>query len=418
MSSNVMHPTVAPPINRLPLWVIILTCATIAGVGMGVRQSMGLYLTPLSADLGLGREAFSIAIAISNITWGVTAPFIGAVSDKYGTGRVVMFGAVCTVVGLWLMYSATSDIDLFVSGVFLGFGVAGAGVNSLVGAVARAAPVEQRTAAIATLGMGSGVGMLIALPYTHVLMAQFGWKTSLAILAATALIILPLAWPVSGRPPDRDAGVAKQSFSEALREACTYRSFWLLNAGFFVCGFHVVFYAIHLPSFVVDQGLDPMVAVIGLILVGVGNLAGTYLSGQWGKRRSKKFGLSIIYIGRSAVFLGFLFLPINEATVMLFSGLLGLFWLSTIPLTSGLVSTFFGPAWMTMLYGIVFFFHQIGSFLGAWMGGRVFDATQSYDIMWWVSVGLGVFAALIHLPIRENEVPGRGMSETPLEAGT
>jgi len=399
----------AQPIDRLPLWVVILTCATIAGIGMGVRQAMGLYLKPMSDDLGLGREAFSIAVAIANITWGVTAPFAGAISDKYGTGRVVVFGALMTVAGLWLMYSATSDIHLFVSGVCLGFGVAGAGINALVGAVGRAAPPERRTSAVATLGMGSGIGILIAMPYTHILMELLGWKASLAILSATALIILPLAWPLSGRPPVSTSTVKPQTLSEALREAFSHPSFWLLNAGFFVCGFHVVFYAIHLPPFVADKGLDPMIGVIGLMVVGVGNLIGTYLSGQWGRRQSKTLGLSFIYLGRAVVFLGFIFLPINGPTVIVLSGLLGLFWLSTIPLTSGLVATFFGPAWMTMLYGIVFFSHQVGSFLGAWLGGRIFDQMQSYDAMWWISMGLGVFAALIHLPIREREVPGRAI---------
>lgn len=407
------------PIDRLPLWVIILTCATIAGIGMGVRQSMGLYLKPLSDDLGLGREAFSMAIAIANIVWGITAPFSGAVSDKYGTGRVVVFGAVTTVVGLWLMFTAKSELHLFISGIFLGFGVAGAGINALVGAVARAAPPENRTSAVASLGIGSGIGILIALPYTHVLMATFGWQTSLAILAATALVLLPLAWPVSGRPAERSAGAmasgAHQSLSAALREAFAHPSFWLLNAGFFVCGFHLVFYAVHLPPYVADLGFDPMVAVLGLTAVGIGNLVGTYVSGQWGQRYSKKFGLTIIYLARSAVFLCFLFLPVTPTLVIVLSGVLGLLWLSTIPLTSGLVVTFFGPKWMTMLYGIVFFSHQVGSFLGAWLAGRLYDQTHSYDAMWWISVALGLFAALIHIPIREQEVPRAAPVAVPAE---
>lgn len=403
--------TSTPPIERLPLWVIILTCATIAAIGMGVRQAMGLYVKPLSNDLGLGIEAFSMAVAIANIVWGMTAPFSGAVSDRYGTGRVVVFGGLTTVVGLWLMYTAATEYQLYISGVFLGFGVAGAGINALVGAVGRAAPPEERTAAVARLGIGSGIGMLVALPYTHLLIEQFGWKTSLAILAATALLILPLAWPVSGRPrlaANRTAAEIErdnQTLGSALREAFAYPSFWLLNAGFFVCGFHVVFYAVHLPSYVASQGFDPMIAVIGLTVVGVGNLIGTYISGQWGRKYSKKWGLTFIYLGRAVVFLGFLFLPVTPILVIWLSACLGLFWLSTIPLTSGLVATFFGPRWMTMLYGIVFFSHQLGSFLGAWLAGRLYDQTQSYDIMWWISVGLGVFAALIHMPIREAEVP-------------
>lgn len=403
--------TTSPPIERLPLWAVILTCATIAAIAMGVRQAMGLYLKPISDDLGLGREAFSMAIAIANLVWGMTAPFVGGVADKYGTGRVVVFGALTTALGLVLLYTATSDVHLFISGMFMGFGVAGAGISSLVGAVARNATPDQRTSAIASLGIGSGVGVLVALPYTHLLIELFGWKTSIVILAATVTIILPLAWPVSGRPKPANArpggalGMAEsQSLGAALREAMAYPSFWLLNAGFFVCGFHVVFYAVHLPAYVADQGLDPIIAIISLTVVGIGNLIGTYIAGQWGRQHSKKWGLSLIYLGRAFVFLCFIFVPISGPLVIVVSGILGLFWLSTIPLTSGLVATFFGPRWMTMLYGIVFFSHQVGSFLGAWLAGRIYDQMQSYEMMWWISVALGVFATLIHLPIREAEV--------------
>ncbi len=394
----------APPIERMPLWAIILTAATIASIGMGIRQAMGLYLKPISDDLGLGREAFSMAIAIANIVWGLAAPFTGAISDKLGCGRVVMFGALTTAVGLWLLHGATSDTHLFVSGIFLGFGIAGTGINALVGAVGRASPPDRQASAVARIGIGSGVGALVALPYTHILIENFGWQTSLVVLATTALIALPLAWPVSGRPYKSAETTKPQSVGEALREAFAYPSFWLLNAGFFVCGFHVVFYAVHLPPYVADQGLDPSIAVIALTLIGVSNLIGTYLTGVWDRYFAKKWGLALIYLGRAAVFLGFLYLPIDGLTVIVLSVFLGLFWLSTIPLTSAMVSTFFGPTWMTMLYGIVFFSHQVGSFLGAWLAGYLFDITQSYDMMWWISVGLGLFAALIHMPIRERPV--------------
>jgi len=392
-----------PRPGHLPLWAIVLACAAIAGIGMGLRQVMGLYLKPVTEHLGIGREAFGLAMAIANIVWGVAAPFAGAVSDKYGTGRVVVFGALNTALGLYLMYAATSDIHLFISGIALGLGVAGAGVNAMVGAVGRAAPPEQRSAAIATLGMGSGIGILLALPYTHLLIERLGWQTSLLVLAATTSLMLLLAIPVSGKPVPK-AGAYKQTLGEALAEAFRHPSFWLLNAGFFVCGFHVVFYGVHLPAYVADKGLDASVGVTSLLMVGLGNLVGTYLAGQWGKRYSKRWGLSFIYFGRALVFLCFLYLPINGPTVIILSGVLGLLWLSTVPLTSSLVATFYGPVWMSMLYGIVFFSHQVGSFLGVWMAGRLFDITKSYDIMWWISVGLGVFAALVHLPIREQQV--------------
>jgi len=325
-----------PPIERLPLWAILLACAAIAGVGMGIRQAMGLYLKPISTDLGLGRDAFSLAIGIANIVWGLAAPFTGAVSDKWGTGRVVLFGAVCTVIGILMMWGATTEWHLLASGVLLGFGVAGAGINAMVGAVGRAAPPDERTAAVATLGIGSGIGILVAVPYVHALIAQTGWQTSLLVLAATAAVMLPLAWTVSGKPDAAATTELPQGLGAALSEAFKHPSFWLLNAGFFVCGFHVVFYATHLPAYVSDQGLGPSVAVLGLSAVGIGNLIGTYLAGQWGRHYSKRYGLSLIYLARAIIFLGFIYLPITAVAVVIYSFLLGLFWLSTIPLTAGL----------------------------------------------------------------------------------
>jgi predicted MFS family arabinose efflux permease len=388
---------------QLPVWLIVVACATIAAIGMGLRQVVGLYLKPVTESLGVGREAFALAVAIANIVWGLAAPFVGAVSDTYGTGRVVVFGALCTAAGLVLMYAATSDLDLFISGILLGFGVAGAGVNAMVGAVGRAASPGQRTSAIAALGMGSGVGIFVALPYAHLLIEQLGWKASLLVLAGTAMAMLPLAFAVRGAPSVQTLA-KQQTLGEALREAFRHPSFWLLNAGFFVCGFHVVFYGVHLAAYVADQGLGNDVAVIALTVVGIGNLLGTYLAGQSSKIIEKRIGLSLIYLGRALIFLGFLFLPITGMTVIVLSAGLGLLWLSTVPLTSGLVVTFFGPTWMTMLYGIVFFSHQVGSFLGVWLAGRLFDLTKSYDAMWWISVGLGLFAALVHWPIKERSV--------------
>lgn len=387
-----------------PLWLIVLAASTIAAIGMGLRQVMGLYLAPVTDTLGLGREAFALSIAIANIVWGLAAPVVGVVSDKYGAARVIVFGALATAIGLLLMCWARTDLHLVWSGVFMGLGIAGAGINATVGAVGRAAPAEERTAAIASVGIGAGLGMLLALPYTHLLMGALGWQTSLIVLAGTALVIVALVWPLSGQPGHQTAELVPQSAGEAVREAVRLPSFWLLNLGFFVCGFHVVFYATHLPPFVSDLGLGPEIAVWGLTVVGIGNLAGTYLAGQWGRKLPKRYGLSLIYIGRALVFLGFLFLPMTGATVIVLSALLGVLWLSTVPLTSGLVATFFGPRWMTMLYGFVFLSHQAGSFLGVWLGGAIYDRLGSYDAMWWISVGLALFAALIHWPIVEKPV--------------
>lgn len=386
-----------------PLWMVVLAAAAVAAIGMGLRQVVGLYLVPMTQEIGVGRSVFGLAIAVTNIVWGLAAPFAGAIADKHGASRVVIIGAVSTILGFLVLYRAESEVYLLLSGALMGLGVAGAGAHAMVGAVGRRAAPEARTQAIAAVGMGSGFGILIALPYTHVLMEVLGWRSSLLVLAATAALIVPLALPLAGAPV-ADPNEPRQGLVAALGEAVRHPSFWLLNAGFFVCGFHVVFYATHLPAFVADKGLGPEVGVIGLTVVGIGNLIGTWLAGQWGRYWPQRIGLSIIYLLRSLVFLGFLFLPITPATVIVLSGLLGLIWLSTVPLTSGLVATFFGPRWMTMLFGIVFLSHQIGSFLGAWLGGVLFDRLQSYDAMWWISVGLGVFAALVHWPIVEQPV--------------
>ncbi len=394
-----------------PAWVIVLAAATITAIGMGLRQVMGLYLKPVSDELALGREVFALAIAIANIVWGLAAPITGAVSDSFGSGRVAAFGAVTTTAGLMMLYWAESETHLIMSGVLLGLGVAGCGVNAMVGAVARAVTPELRTRAIAMIGMGAGIGILVAMPYTHVLMAWLGWKVSLLVLALTAAAMLPLAAAVRCKPAEvRDE--PPQDLGASLREAFAHPSFWLLNASFFVCGFHVVFYGTHLPAYVADRGLDPGVAVAALTMVGLGNLLGTYLAGEWGRQLPKRHGLALIYVGRAAVFLGFLVLPITPVTVIALSAVLGILWLSTVPLTSGLVEVFFGARWMTMLYGFVFLSHQLGAFLGAWLGGYMFDQLQSYDAMWWISIGLGLLAALLSWPIQERKVREVGPLET------
>lgn len=390
---------------RIPTWAIILTAGIIVGMAMGLRQVMGLYLKPMTTELDIGREPFSNAMAIANLVWGLGAVLAGAIADKYGAGRVIISCALATSAGLYLMYAARSPMDLYVSGILLGIGVCGTGVTALVGAVGRAVEPGKRTAAIASLGMAGGIGGFIAFPYAHVLIEWLGWQTSLIVLAVTAAVMVPLAYPLSGRPPTQQSGSKPQSLTEAFNEAFAHPSFWLLTTGFFVCGFHVAFYSVHLPAFVADKGLDASVGVWALMAVGIANIVGTWLAGQSGRFMEKRVGLSIIYFMRCFVFLGLLFLPINGPVVILLSALLGLFWLSTVPLTSGLVATFFGTTWMSMLFGFVFLSHQIGSFAGLWLAGRLYDLTGSYDMMWWISVGFGLFAAAVHWPIRERPVP-------------
>ncbi len=390
--------------STFPVWVIILAAGTIVGMAMGLRQVMGLYLRPMTTDLGIGREPFSDAMAIANLVWGLGAIVTGAIADRKGAGRVIAGCAIATATGLYLMYAARTGWELYISGILLGLGVAGTGVTALVGAVGRAAPADRRTAAIASLGMAGGIGQLIALPYTHILIEWLGWQTSLLVLSATALLMVPLAYPIAGKPLVVDTGMKPQTLVEAFSEAFAHPSFWLLTIGFFVCGFHVAFYGVHLPAFVADKGLEPWVGVAAIMMVGVANIVGTYIAGRSTRFVERRVGLSFIYFARVFVFLGLLFMPITPATIIFLSTVLGFFWLSTVPLTSSLVAIFFGTTWMSMLFGFVFLSHQLGSFAGLKLAGMLYDATKSYDIMWWISIALGLFAAFIHWPIKERPV--------------
>ena len=405
-----MQPSTAR--TALPFWLLIVIVGIIVGVSMGRAQSMGLYLKPVTAALNVGREPFGLSMALSQLLMGVGAPLSGGLIDKFGAGRIVVACLLTTVAGLGLMYAATSANMLIASGVLMGIGVSGTGVTSLVGTIGRLAPPEKRLSAIASIGMAAGIGGFVALPVMHLLIENAGWQGSLLWLMAIIGLLIPLAWPIGGKPAPLADGVRIQSVTEALGEAMRHRSYWLLTAGFFVCGFHVAFILVHLPAFTVDQGLPTWVGPYALSAVGIANIIGTYLAGQSGRYIDKRKALSVIYFGRAVLFFSFLFLPITPATVIITCALLGLLWLATIPLTSGLVATFFGTTWMSMLFGIVFLSHQIGAFLGVWLGGRIFDMTQSYDLMWWISIGLGLLAALLNLPISESPVARLQPAET------
>lgn len=395
------HQSVKP---ALPLWLLIIIVGTIVGVSMGRAQSMGLYLPPVTMALDMGREPFGLAMALTQLMMGFGAPLSGGLIDRFGAGRIIIVCVFATVAGLYFMYAAVSTADLLISGVLMGIGVSGTGVTSLVGTIGRFAPAEKRLSAIASIGMAAGIGGFVALPVMHLLIELVGWKQSLIWLMAITALLIPLAWPISGRPPRQEGPSRQQTYREAIAEAFRHPSFLLLTAGFFVCGFHVAFIMVHLPAFTVDQGLPGWVGPYALAAIGIANIAGTFLAGQSGRFLEKRQGLGLIYFGRAVLFLGFLYLPMTPVTVITLCGLLGLLWLATIPLTSGLVATFFGTQWMSMLFGIVFLSHQVGSFLGVWLAGRLFDVTRSYDAMWWISIVLGVLAALIHWPIQEKPV--------------
>ncbi|GBF27083.1 putative MFS-type transporter YhjX [bacterium MnTg02] len=387
-----------------PFWLVIVGAGAIISVNMGIRQTFGLFLGPISLDLGLGRESFALSMGLLNLVWGLSAPFAGAIADKYGAGRVVAVGAAIYISGIYMMSTASGQGELLTAGVIIGLGVSGTGFTAVLGAVGRAAPEEKRSMALGLASMGGSIGQFLALPYTHVLIDNFGWVSSLVVLAATATLMAPLGWLISGKPQS-ETGQSSQTLRQAIGEAIRHPGFLLLTAGFFVCGFHIVFIAVHLPSFLSDKGFGPEMGTAALTMIGFTNILGTYTCGRLGERMEKRTVLSMLYFARALVFVALLLMPLNTTTVLMFAAAIGFLWLGTVPLTSGLVATLFGPRWMSMLFGIVFLSHQLGSFLGAWLGGYLYDIFRSYDAMWWISIGLALVAMLLHLQIRERPVP-------------
>lgn len=388
------------------VWIVIICAGAILSIVMGFRQTFGLFLPDITKHIGSGRETFSLAMALMNLLWGLGSPFAGAIADRFGVSRVTLVGGLFYALGLWVMSTASGSPMLMLAGVLIGFGLSGAGFSVVLGAVGRAASPAHRSKALALASMGGSVGQFLAVPYVQGLIGSTDWVISLLILAGMSLIIVPLArgLVVKDEGKATKANIPKQSMKDALSEAGRHKGFWLLNGGFFVCGFNLAFIGIHMPAFLGDQGFQPWLAASGLMLIGLMNMVGTYVFGTMGGRFPKKHVLSAIYFGRSIVFLMFILLPLSEFSVLAFSVAMGFLWLGTVPLTSGLVAHIFGPAYMSMLYGIVFFSHQIGSFSGSWLAGYLFDTTGSYELMWWINVGLGIAAALLHLPIVERPV--------------
>jgi len=343
-------------------------------------------------------------MAVANLLWGIGGVFAGAFADRYGAGRIVTLGIAMMMAGYYVMYGATSGGDLMWSGVAIGTGVGACGLSVMVGVVGRAAPPDRRTAAIASLGIASGLGSFLAFPYTHLLMELMGWQASLLAVITTLSLLLPCAWVLSGRPRVVP-GIKPQTLRDAFREAIRLPSYRLLVIGYSVCGFHVAFYSTHLPAYVASRGLPAWVAVWALTAVGIANIIGTYIAGTSARYIEKRIGLTIIYLARILVFVGLLYLPPEPLVIIALSSLLGLFWLATIPLTSGLVATFFGANWLSMLFGLVLLSHQVGSFMGVWAAGVLYDMTQSYEAMWKISIALSLIAAVLHYPIRERPVP-------------
>jgi MFS family permease len=391
---------------RFPLWAIVLAGCLIAMTTFGPRSTMGFFLTPMVNEYGWSRETFSLAIAIQNLMWGAGQPFFGAIADRYGTARVLVIGAVLYGAGLAIMSVADTPLWLHVSaGLLIGLGVAASSFGIVLAAFGRAVTPEKRTIVFGFGTAAGSFGQFLFSPLTQAFITNFGWSAALQILAAMMIVVPLLAIVLQGKPTAVPLkGGRDQSIGEALSEAMGHRSYVLLVFGFFVCGFHVAFITAHLPAYIRDMGLDPAWGAWAIALIGLFNIVGSLASGVLSGRYSKPIFLALIYLARSVVIVGFLLLPLSPATLLAFSALMGLLWLSTVPPTNGLVAIMFGTRYLAMLGGLVFFSHQIGSFLGVWLGGYLYDVYGSYDVVWWLGVALGVFAAVVHWPIEERPV--------------
>ena len=390
------------PLWRSPTAVIIAGCL-IALLGFGVRSSFGLFLSPLTQDHGWSRQDFGFALAIQNLLWGFGAPIASALADRFGPARVLAVGALFYALGTAGMAMSDSVLLFDLSaGLVTGLGIAFTGFGIALAAMAKVVSPSQRSMALG-LGTAAGsLGQVLFSPLSQALISSSGAYTTLLVMAAFSLVILPLAFVLPNDTSGRAMAASDQTIGEALREAFAHRGYLLLTAGFFVCGFQVAFITVHYPAYVKDLGLDVRVGALSLMLIGMFNIAGSFLSGMAGQRWAKRYGLSLIYLGRSIATVALLMAPKTEATILIFAAVMGLLWLSTVPLTSGIVAQVFGVRYMATLFGVVFLSHQVGSFLGVWLGGVIYDRTGSYDGLWWLSVALGVFAAAVHLPINER----------------
>jgi len=386
-------------------WIVIACAALIVTIAMGVRQAFGLFLPQMSVALDIGRGSFGLALAIQNLLFGLAQPFVGALGDKYGAGRVVLAGTILYVVGLVAAALAGDALGLHLSfGALIGVALSATTFVIVLGAVGRVVPEERRSLAFGIVTAGGSLGQFLVVPAAQMLLGELGYRLALVALAGGIALMAVLAIGVAGRPAAPATAMSSQSLGAALREASRHRGYWLLNAGFFVCGFHIAFIATHFPAYLNDRGLGLEIGASALALVGLFNIFGSYLFGLSGDHMRKKYVLSGLYAARSAVIAIFLLLPLTKATALLFAAGMGFLWLGTVPLTSGLVGQIFGVRYLSTLYGIVFLSHQVGSFFGAWLAGLFYDRTGSYGAAWAASIALGLFAALVHLPIRDTPV--------------
>jgi predicted MFS family arabinose efflux permease len=386
--------------------VILFAGCVVAIINFGVRSTFGQFTLPISLEHGWPRETYSLAIALQNLLWGIATPMAGALADRYGSARVLMVGAVVYAIGIVMMNFAGSPMMLNLGGgIVVGIGIAMSSFGIVMAALGRIVPPEKRSWAFGLATASGSLGQFIFSPIVGGLIAAYDWHTAMLVLAASTLLIIPFAAPLLVQNTSGTKGGAGEtdlSMSQAVTKAFGHGSYILLVAGFFVCGFQLAFITVHLPPYLAEHGMTKEFAGIAMALIGLFNVVGSYTSGIIGGRGEKRVPLSAIYLLRAIVTAGFVLLPITQTTTLIFTACMGFLWLSTVPLTMGLITVMFGTRYMATLYGFVFLSHQIGSFLGVWLGGKLYDIYGSYDIVWWMSVALAVFAALVNLPIVEK----------------
>ena len=386
--------------------LLIVSAAFAISLSMGIRSTFGLFQTPMNLDLGFDREIFGFAMALQQLLWGLFQPLCGMVADRYGSGRVLVVGTIVYSLGLYVMSEVDTPYDLNMGGGWLvGFGLAATSFSVVLGALGRLVPVERQSTAFGIASAGGSFGQFVMAPFGQQIIQFHGWSDALVILAIIVCAIIVSAFFLQSKASDTSnqfENVVAQSMKQALKEAATNPSYRLLTTGFFVCGFQVAFLAMHLPAYLQDAGMTARTSAIALALIGFFNIVGTYGCGVLGGIFPKKYILSILYLTRAIVFLLFIIYPLSEWSVYIFSIMMGLLWLGTVPLTSALVARIFGTQYMATLFGIVYFGHQLGSFFGVWVGGYLYDEMKTYDVVWYGSIALGITAALMHLPINEQ----------------
>ncbi len=391
---------------------ILLCGGAIVTLSMGIRHGFGLWLQPITQEMGWTRENFSLAIAVQNLSWGILGIFVGMLADRIGAFKVLIGGSILYALGLaGMALSPDATVFLLTAGVLIGAAQAGTTYAVIYGVLGRQIPVARRSWAMGVAAAAGSFGQFFMVPVEGKLIAQFGWSNALLILALFALLIAAMAFGL--REPGFGGSTPikrEQTVGQALREAWTYPSFLLLMAGYFVCGFQVMFIGVHMPSYLKDFGMAPHVASYSLALVGLFNIFGTYLAGNLGQKLPKRYLLSGIYGLRSVATVAFLLAPLSPWSVYAFCAAMGFLWLSTVPLTNATIAQIFGVQHLSMLGGFVFFSHQIGSFLGVWLGGYLYDINGNYDMVWYISIALGIFAAVVNLPVRETAIVRRAPS--------